>query len=144
MKQRKGLMMLKFRHFLWLTLYMLLLYPLILLSQDTVDSSLSEATLAPQVDSLYDDTLIMLRLKAIEKEIPLTYHPYVKKWIKFFTERERFRKWFERALVRMWQYEPLVDQKLASAGLPLELKYLALIESAYKYQATSRAVAWYL
>ncbi|NPA34040.1 MAG: transglycosylase SLT domain-containing protein [Chlorobi bacterium] len=123
------------------SLLVLATFPLSMPAQEKSDTARSEATLQTRIDSLYNDSLIIIRLKSIEKEIPLTYHPYVKKWIKFFTERERFRRWFEKALVRMWQYEPLIDQKLAEAGMPLELKYLALIESAYKYQATSRAYA---
>ncbi len=139
MKQRKDLMMWRFNK-LSIFLFFLMLMPL-LKAQVQQDTARSEATLQAKIDSLYDDSIIMHRLKAIEKSIPLTYHPYVKKWIKFFTERERFRRWFEKAIVRMWQYEPLIDQKLTEAGMPLELKYLALIESAYKYQATSRAYA---
>jgi membrane-bound lytic murein transglycosylase D len=53
------------------------------------------------------------------------------------TARDRFTQWVERGT----RYEPMIREKMRTAGLPEDLTYLALIESGYAPDAYSRAAA---
>ncbi len=51
------------------------------------------------------------------------------------------RDWFGEALARGGRYLPHIRQVFASEGIPQDLAYVALVESAFKTQALSRAKA---
>jgi membrane-bound lytic murein transglycosylase D len=72
-------------------------------------------------------------------DIPVTYNTKVKWWINYFqtTGRKWFRTWLERSNA----YLPAMQQTLASKGLPMDLAYVAMIESGFSSQATSSAEA---
>jgi membrane-bound lytic murein transglycosylase D len=53
----------------------------------------------------------------------------------------RRREWFEAALSRGQKYLPHVREVFAEEGIPQDLAYVALVESAFKTNATSRAKA---
>ena len=53
----------------------------------------------------------------------------------------RARPAFELALSRQTRFAPLISEKLRAGGLPLDLTYLALIESWYNPDAYSKAAA---
>lgn len=53
----------------------------------------------------------------------------------------RLREWFSEALARGGRYLPHIRQVFAEEGLPQDLAYVALVESAFKTQALSRAKA---
>lgn len=53
----------------------------------------------------------------------------------------RARPAFEIALSRQTRFAPLISEKLRAGGLPLDLTYLALIESWYNPDAYSKAAA---
>lgn len=53
----------------------------------------------------------------------------------------RLRDWFETALSRGQQYLPRIRQVFAEEGIPQDLAYVALVESAFKANAYSRAKA---
>ncbi len=53
----------------------------------------------------------------------------------------RLREWFEAALNRGQRHLPYIREVFASEGLPRDLAYLALVESAFKPTAYSRAKA---
>jgi membrane-bound lytic murein transglycosylase D len=53
----------------------------------------------------------------------------------------RLRDWFSEALARGGLYLPHIRQVFAEEGLPQDLAYVALVESAFKTQALSRAKA---
>jgi membrane-bound lytic murein transglycosylase D len=63
----------------------------------------------------------------------------VQKWVNYFTGKGR--KWFQRALDRGAPLMPLIKQELTDAGLPVDLVYLAMIESGFNNRAYSRAHA---
>jgi membrane-bound lytic murein transglycosylase D len=60
-------------------------------------------------------------------------------WLRYFSVRER--ELFTRNLERGENYRPLVEQILRDNKLPLELYYLALIESGFVNHATSSTSA---
>jgi membrane-bound lytic murein transglycosylase D len=53
----------------------------------------------------------------------------------------RLREWFEAALSRGQKYLPHIREVFAEEGIPQDLAYVALVESAFKTNATSRAKA---
>jgi membrane-bound lytic murein transglycosylase D len=53
----------------------------------------------------------------------------------------RLRDWFEAALSRGQRYLPRIREVLASEGVPQDLAYVAMVESAFRPAAYSRAKA---
>jgi peptidoglycan lytic transglycosylase D len=51
------------------------------------------------------------------------------------------REWFEEALARGGRYLPRIREVFAAEGVPQDLAYVALVESAFKTNALSRAKA---
>jgi membrane-bound lytic murein transglycosylase D len=83
--------------------------------------------------------LIEDRLRCLQKTIPLTYNGRVHGFIDFFTVRNRE---YTRTMLRKQSlYFPLFEKYLKEYGLPDELKYLSIIESALNPKATSPARA---
>ena len=72
-------------------------------------------------------------------DIPIDVNNHVAKSLEFFLNRGR--KFFEDALMRSGRYRPLIEQIFREEELPLDLINLALVESAFKPQALSRAKA---
>ncbi len=62
-------------------------------------------------------------------------HPKVRYFIELFSNRER--TFFAKILARSGRYLPMIANVLSDEGLPEELAYLALIESAFQTGATS-------
>lgn len=55
--------------------------------------------------------------------------------------QDRLRDWFTEALARGGRYLPHIRDVFASEGIPQDLAYVALVESAFKTSALSRAKA---
>jgi len=55
--------------------------------------------------------------------------------------QDRLRDWFEAALSRGQRYLPRIREVFAEEGIPRDLAYVALVESAFKTNAYSRARA---
>ncbi|AZQ63423.1 LysM peptidoglycan-binding domain-containing protein [Flammeovirga pectinis] len=107
---------------------------------DTTSSILIDIT-----DQTYDyvpnvsDSLVKERLQKMQKDIPLTYHERVRLFIDYFTVRRR--DYTLSILQRKDIYFPMFERIFAEEGVPTELKYLAIIESALKPVALSRVGA---
>lgn len=84
---------------------------------------------------LYADSVMAYRLSVLESEIPLDYNEYVKPYINLYTVRKRYLS--ERILAWSKYYFPMFEEALDRANMPMELKYLAVIESALNPMATS-------
>jgi membrane-bound lytic murein transglycosylase D len=83
--------------------------------------------------------LIYDRLKCIEGNIPLVYNDRVHAFINYFTVKDRE---YTRLMMRRKNlFFPMFERQLASYGLPDELKYLSIIESALNPRAISRVSA---
>jgi membrane-bound lytic murein transglycosylase D len=91
--------------------------------------------------SLGSDPIGIVRIseQAAERDLPLEVNDRVEAWIHYFQEviPERFGLYLQRR----GRYEPMIRQKLARAGLPQDLLFLALIESGMSPTAYSRARA---
>lgn len=85
------------------------------------------------------DEVYIARLQKIPAVMELTYNPIVKKHIELYVLKRR--KQVENMLGIGEYYFPIFEQALDAAGLPIELKYLPVIESALNPSAFSRAGA---
>jgi membrane-bound lytic murein transglycosylase D len=83
----------------------------------------------------YADSVLSYRLSVLESEIPLEFNEYVKPYINLYTVRKRYLS--SRILAWSKYYFPMFEEALDRANMPMELKYLAVIESALNPMATS-------
>ncbi|CAN5188613.1 lytic transglycosylase domain-containing protein [soil metagenome] len=88
-----------------------------------------------------DPILVESRLAKLNAQSPfdLVYNADVQSYINMYTVRNR--KSVERMLGLSELYYPMFEEKLDKYNLPLELKHLAIIESALNPTATSRSGA---
>lgn len=89
-----------------------------------------------QEDIASKDELYSRRLKQMESAIPLTYNPAVREAIDLYVNRRSTL--MSVMLSRASYYFPIIEEELDRQGLPLELKYLAIVESALSPTAVSR------
>ena len=89
-------------------------------------------------DNLSDKEYIE-RLKSLPTVIEMPYNQIVRSYIEMYVERRR--SLVETMLGMSMYYMPIFEQALEKEGLPLELKYLPVIESALNPVAVSRAGA---
>lgn len=89
----------------------------------------------------YSDSLLITRLAALDNATPLdlTYNQYVKAFISLYVDRRRDVT--SRVLGLAELYYPLFEEKLDQFDIPLELKHLAVVESALNTTARSRVGA---
>lgn len=90
---------------------------------------------------VFPDSIYAQRIETLAREttIPLTYNNHVRSFIDLYANRRRQQT--SRMLGLSYVYFPLFEEYLAKYNLPLELKYLAVIESALNPTAGSRAGA---
>lgn len=86
--------------------------------------------------TLTGEELYRKRLKALECTIPLDCNSVVVEAIEMYTTR--FSTFMGGMLARSTYYFPMMEEILDSYKLPLELKYLAIVESALNPTAVSR------
>jgi membrane-bound lytic murein transglycosylase D len=94
-------------------------------------------------DSLpvFNSEYYIQKLQDLNKTTPfdLSYNSTIEAFIHLYVSRRR--ELSSRCLGRAEQYFPLFEETLDKYNLPLELKYLAVVESALDAQARSRAGA---
>ncbi|MCQ2236944.1 MAG: transglycosylase SLT domain-containing protein [Bacteroidales bacterium] len=90
------------------------------------------------VSGISDDVYVQ-RLQALQSPIPMTYNNQVKKFIELYIVKRREQ--VERMLGLSRYYFPLFEEMLDANDMPLELKYLPIIESALNPRALSRVGA---
>lgn len=89
----------------------------------------------------YPDSVYVRRMNALAQKttIPLTFNVHVKSFIDLYANRRRQQS--SRMLGLSYVYFPMFEEYLAKYNLPLELKYLAMVESALNPTAGSKAGA---
>ncbi len=87
----------------------------------------------------FHDSIYTRRLHSMPTVMELSYNSVVKKYIEMYADRKREQVSYMLALGDY--YFPMFEQALDKHGLPLELKYLPVIESALNPVAISRAGA---
>lgn len=91
------------------------------------------------VNTPVNDEEYIRRLQAMPTEVEMVFNSIVKSCIEMYVERRRGQ--VERMLGMSTYYMPLFEQALEQEGVPLELRYLPIIESALDPNAVSRAGA---
>lgn len=84
----------------------------------------------------FPDSVYVNRLYRLPTEMELVYNPVVRSYIDMYTGRMRGS--VEYFLGKSDYYFPIFEQALDKYGLPLELKYLPIIESALNPTIASR------
>ena len=84
------------------------------------------------------DSLYSARLKTLVSPIHLPYNEVVRTYIQRYTAPSGL---MSRILSRAQYYFPMIEEELLKAGLPVELRALAVIESALVATAVSRVGA---
>ncbi|PXV62531.1 LysM domain-containing protein [Dysgonomonas alginatilytica] len=87
-------------------------------------------------DVAYPDSVYINRLYSLPTEMELVYNPVVRSYIDMYTGR--MRRSVEYFLGKSDYYFPIFEQALDKYNLPLELKYLPIIESALNPTIASR------
>lgn len=87
----------------------------------------------------YDGKLIQQRMNALGSEIPMEYNRHVKGFIDLYGIKKK--ELTSRIMGLSDYYFPIFEEIMDRNQLPLELKYLAVVESALNPKATSWAGA---
>ncbi|QGY43307.1 transglycosylase SLT domain-containing protein [Maribellus comscasis] len=103
----------------------------------TLDSI--DLTLIKNYPKNLPDSVYVERLQNIEQVIDLSYNNVVRNFIKLYTEKKRDLS--EVIIGLSYYYFPIFEETLDKYDMPLELKYLAIIESALNPRARSRVGA---
>ena len=100
------------------------------------DSAIEEST-----PPIFSDSIYEARIKHLDTKTPidLVYNSYVKQYINVYTKQRRQQ--MSRMMGLAAYYFPVFEAILDQFNLPLELKYLALVESALNPKAKSWAGA---
>lgn len=98
----------------------------------------------PTESTNYDELstqVLKERLRLLNQKSPITieYNPILEDVIKTFLKKKR--SFIERMLKVSQFYFPMFEQEMNKHNIPLEMKYLAIIESALNPKAKSRAGA---
>ncbi|WOD45032.1 LysM peptidoglycan-binding domain-containing protein [Hwangdonia lutea] len=108
---------------------------------DTIYKSVTELTYEPiDYPELPTDTL-KKRLKELDARTPFNveYNPSLESVIKSYLKHRR--KHLQKLMTLSAFYFPMFEEELDKHNIPLEIKYLAIVESALKPRAKSRVGA---
>ena len=101
-----------------------------------IDLSKAEVECERGINVVFHDSVYLNRLHRMPTEMELSFNSVVKSHIEMYANRRREQVSYMLALGDY--YFPLFEQTLDREGMPLELKYLPVIESALNPVAVSR------
>lgn len=109
--------------------------------EDSSGAKLMDSTALAAEPITFADSVYKQALEKLDRQTPmnLQYHPLVKDFIHLYLVKRREQ--VSRMLGLAQYYFPLFEERLDRYNMPLELKYLAVIESALNPTARSRAGA---
>lgn len=87
----------------------------------------------------YQNYVYKRRLDSLQSKIPLTYNEHVQDFIDLYVVKRKEQ--IGRMLGLSEYYFPIFEKALSESGVPDEIKYLAVIESALNPHAVSRVGA---
>jgi len=90
---------------------------------------------APDERPEYPAETVYARLKALNYSVPMDYNPVVQSYIDTYTKK--YPNAVSTLLGRAQTYFPIVEPIFDRAGIPDEMKYLAIVESALNPKARS-------
>jgi membrane-bound lytic murein transglycosylase D len=104
-----------------------------------IEDLVNDTSLRDLIYSNIPDSVYINRLAKIPSVFKLTYNPIVRQYIEMYTQRKRDRVQVMLGLAEY--YFPMFDDIFDSYGVPVELKYMSIIESALNPRARSRTRA---
>jgi membrane-bound lytic murein transglycosylase D len=104
-----------------------------------VEDMVNDVSLRDSICSNIPDSIYINRLARIPSVFKLTYNSVVRQYIEMYTQRKRDRVQVMLGLAEY--YFPKFDDIFDSYGVPTELKYMSIIESALNPRARSRTRA---
>ena len=107
-----------------------------LLSNWQVDFSDADNQCKQGANVVFSDSVYMHRLYNLPTEMELSFNPVVRSYIEMYAKRRRDLVSYMLSIGDY--YYPMFEEALDRYGLPLELKYLPVIESALNPVAVSR------
>jgi membrane-bound lytic murein transglycosylase D len=105
----------------------------------SIDTLLEQSPSAPAAASAATAETVSSDLQSTEHDVPIPLNARVLAYIELF--QGRLRDWFAAGLQRGARYLPMIQSVFRDEGLPLDLAYVPLIESAFNPNAVSRAKA---
>lgn len=95
----------------------------------------------PLQDSLWSSETFKSQLEALDQKTPfhITYNSALEQIVRNYLKNRRLQ--LQRLMGLSHYYFPMFEEVFAQYGLPLEMKYLAIVESALVPTATSRVGA---
>lgn len=108
---------------------------------NTISKDIQTINMDEQVDYELPTELLKERLQAMDKKSPfhIEYNQGLENIIKSFLKNRK--KGFERLMAISEYYFPIFEEALDKQNVPLEIKYLAVVESALNPKAVSRVGA---
>ena len=110
---------------------------------DDIEDS-EEIVLLPPIDLSEDENVVDVALVDSvlpPSDFPLMLNSTVEQFLEAMVSSGEYHRRIETGLGRAGTYLPMIRSRFAAAGLPEDLAYLPLIESAYSVKAYSRARA---
>ncbi|PQJ21783.1 lytic transglycosylase domain-containing protein [Tenacibaculum sp. SG-28] len=104
---------------------------------DTIQYVIDDKDLLPIESTILSTALLKERLATLEENTPfhLAFNPALEKVIHSYLKKRR--KYFPALMARAKYYFPMFEQYLDQYDIPLEMKYLAIVESALRPDARS-------
>ena len=92
------------------------------------------------ISALDPDPLHLDQINPREFDIPIVVNDEVVKWMQYFTGKGS--RWYRKWLARSTAYQALMADGLDAGGLPLDIRYLSMIESGYSRTPTRARRRW--
>jgi len=108
---------------------------------NTVQYVINDKDIIGDVSSVVTTDVLKARLEEINETTPfnLTYNPSLESVINNYVTKRK--KYYPALMARAQYYFPMFEQHLDRYNIPLEMKYLAIVESALRPKARSRVGA---
>ncbi len=105
----------------------------------SIDDLLTIATFEPPAPTPETERTVANDLQVVVHDIEIPQNARVLTYVELFTGR--LKGYLEEGLSRGARYLPMIQEVFRAEGVPLDLAYVPLIESAFKPNALSRAKA---
>ena len=104
-----------------------------------IDELLSAATFEPPSPLATTEETVALDLERLPRDVPIPLNQKVLSYVELF--QGRLHDFMQAALDRGQRYLPMIQTVFKDQGLPVDLSYVPLVESAFKLNALSRVSA---
>ncbi|HYN08597.1 MAG TPA: LysM peptidoglycan-binding domain-containing protein [Vicinamibacterales bacterium] len=104
-----------------------------------IDELLNAATFEPPAPLATTEETVARDLERLPRDVPIPLNQKVLSYVELF--QGRLHDFFQAGLDRGQRYLPMIQSMFKSQGVPVDLSYVPLVESAFKLNALSRVSA---